>query len=64
MIKLAKGAVNEGETIKSAVKTEFKQEAVRLVKSVQPAMQVALTLGMPHRTLNHCLRADKLGQRA
>ncbi|MFA6041076.1 MAG: hypothetical protein WC733_06210 [Methylophilus sp.] len=49
---------------KAQYRTEFKQEAVRLVKSVQPAMHVASTLGMPHRTLNHCLRADKLGQRA
>ena len=26
---------------------EFKQEAIRMVKSGQPAMQVASTLGMP-----------------
>lgn len=42
---------------------EFKQEAIRLVKSGQPAMQVASTLGMPHQTLDNWLRADKLGKR-
>lgn len=41
---------------------EFKQEAIRLVKSGQPAMQVASTLGMPHQTLDNWLRADRLGK--
>jgi transposase len=41
---------------------EFKQEAIRLVKSGQSAMQVATTLGMPPQTLDNWLRADKLGK--
>lgn len=32
---------------------EFKQKAIRLVKSGQPAMQLACTLGMPHQTLDN-----------
>ena len=41
---------------------ELKQEAIRMVKSGQPARQVASTLGMPHQTLHNWLRADKLGK--
>jgi transposase len=41
---------------------EFKQEAIRLVKSGQPLKQVATTLGMPHQTLDNWLRADNLGK--
>ena len=33
-----------------------------MVKSGQPARQVASTLGMPHQTLHNWLRADKLGK--
>ena len=32
---------------------EFKQEAIRLVKSGQPVKQVAGTLGMAHQTLDN-----------
>jgi transposase len=41
---------------------EFKQEAIRLVKSGQPLKQVATTLGMPHQTLDNWMRADNLGK--
>ena len=41
---------------------EFKQEAIRLVKSGQPLKQVATTLGMPHQTLDNWIRADNLGK--
>lgn len=41
---------------------EFKQEAIRLVKLGQSAGRVALTLGMPHQTLENWLRADKAGK--
>ena len=41
---------------------EFEQEAIRLIKSGPTAMQIASTLGMPHQTLDHWLRADKLGK--
>ena len=41
---------------------ELKQEAIRMVKSGQPAMQVASAIGMPHQTLDNWLRADKLGK--
>ena len=41
---------------------ELKQEAIRMVKSGQPARQVASAIGMPHQTLHNWLRADKLGK--
>jgi len=41
---------------------EFKQKAIRLVKSGQTAMQGTSTLGMPHQTLDNWLRADRLGK--
>ncbi len=41
---------------------EFKQEAIRLVKSGQPLKQVATTLDMPHQTLDNWMRADNLGK--
>ena len=41
---------------------EFKQEAIRLVKSGQSIKQVATTLGMPHQTLDNWLRADNSGK--
>ena len=37
---------------------EFKQEAIKLVKSGQSVKHVATTLGMPHQTLDNWLRAD------
>lgn len=41
---------------------EFKQEAIRLVKSGQPVKQVLITLGMPRQTLDNWMRADNLGK--
>ena len=41
---------------------EFKQALIRLVKSGQPATQVALAHNMPHQTLDNWLRADKSGK--
>ena len=41
---------------------EFKQEAIRLIKSSQSIKQVATTLGMPHQTLDNWLRADNSGK--
>lgn len=62
MIKLAKGAANEGETIKSAVHNRIQARSNSVVKSGQPVKQVATTLGMPHQTLDNWLRADNLGK--
>ena len=39
--------------------SEFKQEAVRLVKSGKSALSVAKILNMPHQTLEHWLRLDR-----
>ena len=38
--------------------SEFKQEAVRLVKSGKSALSVAKILNMPHQTLEHWLRVN------
>ena len=47
---------------KAQYTSEFKQEAIRLVKSGQSIKQVATTLRMPHQTLDNWLRADNSGK--
>ena len=41
---------------------EYKQEAVRLVKSVQSMAAVAATLGMSEQTLYNWVKADREGK--
>ena len=43
---------------KAQYTSEFKQEAVRLVKSGKSALSVAKILNMPHQTLENWLRLD------
>ena len=44
---------------KAQYTSEFKQEAVRLVKSSKSALSVAKILNMPHQTLENWLRLDR-----
>ena len=44
---------------KAQYTSEFKQEAVRLVKSGKSALSVAKILNMPHQTLENWLRLDR-----
>ena len=44
---------------KAQYTSEFKQEAVRLVKSGKSALSVAKLLNMPHQTLENWLRLDR-----
>ena len=58
-----KGAINavSKSTLqrKAQYTSEFKQEAVRLVKSGKSALSVAKILNMPPQTLEHWLRLDR-----